>query len=478
MRPDGNCRACMVEIKGERVLAPSCCRKPTAGHGSDHRQRRARVHSQKMVLELLLSDMPERVYKPDAELDALGAASSASASRASRARAQPAADLSHPAMAVNLDACIQCTRCVRACREEQVNDVIGYAFRGEHSKIVFDLDDPMGDSTCVACGECVQACPTGALMPARDAVPACRRQDRSTRSARTAASAASSPTTSRTTRSSASTAATARPTTSACASRAASASTTSHHPQRLTKPLIRKPGVPKTADFTVDPANPLDGVPRSDVGRSARARRRSAARRSATRTGRSALAGFGSAKGSQRGGVPVPEAGAHRLRHRTTSTTARGCATRRASRRCSRASAPARCRTRSWTCCKAEVCFLIGANPTVEPSGRGDLDQERGQARHQADPRRPAPHRPRAPRLALPAVQARHRRGAAERDDAHDHRRGPGRRGVRRRPHQRLRGAEGERRRTTARKRWRRSAASRPRRSARSRALTPPRRAR
>jgi formate dehydrogenase major subunit len=68
-------------------------------------------------------------------------------------------------MAVNLDACIQCNRCVRACREEQVNDVIGYAMRGSHSEIVFDLNDPMGDSTCVACGECVQACPTGALMP-------------------------------------------------------------------------------------------------------------------------------------------------------------------------------------------------------------------------------------------------------------------------------------------------------------------------
>jgi len=52
-----------------------------------------------------------------------------------------------------------------ACREEQVNDVIGYALRGSHAEIVFDLNDPMGDSTCVACGECVQACPTGALMP-------------------------------------------------------------------------------------------------------------------------------------------------------------------------------------------------------------------------------------------------------------------------------------------------------------------------
>ena len=69
-------------------------------------------------------------------------------------------------MAVNLDACIQCNLCVRACREVQVNDVIGMAGRGMSEKIVFDFDDPMGASTCVACGECVQACPTGALMPA------------------------------------------------------------------------------------------------------------------------------------------------------------------------------------------------------------------------------------------------------------------------------------------------------------------------
>ena len=69
-------------------------------------------------------------------------------------------------MAVQLDACIQCNLCVRACREVQVNDVIGMAGRGANAKIVFDFDDPMGNSTCVACGECVQACPTGALLPA------------------------------------------------------------------------------------------------------------------------------------------------------------------------------------------------------------------------------------------------------------------------------------------------------------------------
>ena len=69
------------------------------------------------------------------------------------------------AMSVNLDACIQCGLCVRACREVQVNDVIGMSGRGQDAYPTFDLADPMGDSTCVACGECVQACPTGALMP-------------------------------------------------------------------------------------------------------------------------------------------------------------------------------------------------------------------------------------------------------------------------------------------------------------------------
>ena len=167
MRADGNCRTCMVEIAGERVLAPSCCRYPKEGMEVTTNSARA-VTSQKISLELLLADMPEASYTRESELEQWATKMGVGRPRFG-ARPQPAADLSHPAMAVHLDACIQCTRCVRACREEQVNDVIGYAFRGAHSKIVFDLDDPMGDSTCVACGECVQACPTGALMPARDA---------------------------------------------------------------------------------------------------------------------------------------------------------------------------------------------------------------------------------------------------------------------------------------------------------------------
>jgi formate dehydrogenase major subunit len=173
-RADGNCRACVVEIKGERTLAPSCCRNVTAGMEVQATSERA-VKSQKMVLEMLLSDMPDTGYKwNEADESLQHGELSEWASRMNvrvrpelkaLRREQPKADVSHPAMAVNLDACIQCNRCVRACREEQVNDVIGYAMRGSHSEIVFDLKDPMGDSTCVACGECVQACPTGALMP-------------------------------------------------------------------------------------------------------------------------------------------------------------------------------------------------------------------------------------------------------------------------------------------------------------------------
>ena len=190
-RGDGNCRACVVEIKGERVLAPSCCRTVSAGMDVQASSPRA-LKSQKMVVEMLLSDMPDLGYKwndglplplpgegRDGGIPASGTIGqhgelSTWAERLNVTvrpelkalrRKQPKADISHPAMAVNLDACIQCNRCVRACREEQVNDVIGYAMRGSHSEIVFDLNDAMGDSTCVACGECVQACPTGALMP-------------------------------------------------------------------------------------------------------------------------------------------------------------------------------------------------------------------------------------------------------------------------------------------------------------------------
>ena len=128
MRPDGNCRVCMVEIEGERTLQPSCVRTISEGMIINTTSDRVK-HSQKLVLELLDSDISEIVYNKNSELNLWKNLLQVGKSRFP-SKIQDKHDVSHPAIAVNLDACIQCTRCVRACREEQVNDVIGYAKRG------------------------------------------------------------------------------------------------------------------------------------------------------------------------------------------------------------------------------------------------------------------------------------------------------------------------------------------------------------
>ena len=294
LRPDGNCRACVVEINGERALAPSCCRTPTEGMQVSSHNERART-SQKMVLELLKSDVVETPYTRHSELE-LWATKLAVGTPRFPARHQPAQDVSHPAIAVNLDACIQCTRCQRACREEQVNDVIGYAQRGSHAEIVFDMSDPMGDSSCVGCGECVQACPTGALMPANgvglvepdktvDSVcPYCgvgcllkyhikdnkilyvTGRDGPANHGRLCV-------------------------------KGRFGFDYVNHPHRLLKPLIRKPGVPKSAEVDFDPAHWQDTF-REATWDEALEVTANGLKKIRDEKGGNALAGFGSAKGS------------------------------------------------------------------------------------------------------------------------------------------------------------------------------------
>jgi len=304
-RPDGNCRACVVEIDGERTLAPSCCRAPTAGMKVQATSDRA-VKSQKMVVEMLLSDMPEQGYKwidDDAsrqhgELSEWAARLGIAVRPELKAlrREQPAPDLSHPAMAVNLDACIQCNRCVRACREEQVNDVIGYAFRGAHSAIVFDLADGMGDSTCVACGECVQACPTGALMPKTligpqtvdkkvDSVcPFCGVGCLLTYNVKNgeivSVDGRDGPANH-----------------NRLCVKGRFGFDYVHHPQRLTKPLIRKPGIPKNSTEVGDPGKWRE-VFREATWEEALGVAAGKLKQLRDTHGLKTLAGFGSAKGS------------------------------------------------------------------------------------------------------------------------------------------------------------------------------------
>ncbi|WP_166417275.1 formate dehydrogenase subunit alpha [Cochlodiniinecator piscidefendens] len=167
-RPDGNCRACMVEIEGERTLAASCIRTPSEGMVVVTDSVRAKT-ARKMVVEMLVADQPakEEAHDKSSHLWDMAELSGVEESRFPKLEDGhiPLLDDSHVAMSVNLDACIQCGLCVRACREVQVNDVIGMAGRGHNAYPTFDMADPMGASSCVACGECVQACPTGALMP-------------------------------------------------------------------------------------------------------------------------------------------------------------------------------------------------------------------------------------------------------------------------------------------------------------------------
>jgi formate dehydrogenase major subunit len=360
MRPDGNCRACVVEIKGERVLAPSCCRYPKDGMEVTTNSPRALV-SQKMVLELLLSDVPETAYTRDSELDQWARKLSVGKPRFT-ARHQPAQDLSHPAIAVNLDACIQCKRCVRACREEQVNDVIGYAFRGGESKIVFDLDDPMGNSTCVACGECVQACPTGALMPARDM--GMKVADRQVESV--------------------------------CPYCGVGCQLTYHvqgntilhvqgkdgpanssrlcvkgrygfdyvqHRHRLMKPLMRKPGVKKHKDFTVDPED-WATVFREASWEEALAFAANGLRDIRDTHGKRSLAGFGSAKGTNEEAYLFQKLvrtgfGSNNVDHCTRLCHASSVAALMEGINSGAVSNQVR------DVAKSEVIFVIGANPTV-----------------------------------------------------------------------------------------------------------------
>ena len=294
LQPAGNCRVCMVEVQGERTLAAACCRKPTAGLQVSSASPRARA-AQAMVLELLQADLPERAHTRHNEVDAWARQLGVGRPRFAPRPPVPA-DLSHAAIAVNLDACIQCTRCLRACRDEQANDVIGLAGRGAAARIAFDLEDPLGGSRCVACGECVQACPTGALAPAREVAlqPGDKAVD------------------------------------SVCPYCGVGCQLTYHvrddrivfvegrqgpanqgrlcvkgrygfdyarHPQRLSVPLIRRADAPKRADAAIDPAE-ARGWFREATWEEALAFAGGTLRGLRDRNGPGALAGFGSAKGS------------------------------------------------------------------------------------------------------------------------------------------------------------------------------------
>jgi formate dehydrogenase major subunit len=360
LTPAGNCRACVVEVQGERTLAASCCRMPSAGMVVASRSERA-LKSQRLVIELLQSDLPEQPHTRHNEVDRWAEKLGVGKPRFA-ARERVATDLSHPAIAVNLDACIQCTRCLRACRDEQANDVIGLASRGAHAKIVFDMDDALGASSCVACGECVQACPTGALAPAREAALAV--PDKAVDSL--------------------------------CPYCGVGCQLTYHvkddrivyvegrngpanqgrlcvkgrygfdyarHPQRLTVPLIRRADAPKQADAISDPAVARSYF-REASWEEALAHAGGVLRTIRDQHGAKALAGFGSAKGSNEEAYLFQKLvrlgfGSNNVDHCTRLCHASSVAALLEGIGSGAVSNPV------MDVLKAEVVIVIGANPTV-----------------------------------------------------------------------------------------------------------------
>ena len=166
LRPVGVCRVCVVDV-GERVLAAACVRTATDGMTvGTHTEKVERCR--KTLIELLLADYPResRREKTTGD-DQLLALARRYAVGAETLQLPPGDgrqhDLSSPVIAVDHAACILCDRCIRACNEIQGNDVIGRTGKGYGARIAFDLDAPMGRSSCVSCGECAAVCPTGAL---------------------------------------------------------------------------------------------------------------------------------------------------------------------------------------------------------------------------------------------------------------------------------------------------------------------------
>jgi formate dehydrogenase major subunit len=174
LRPVGVCRMCVVDV-GERVLAAACVREAADGMNVQTTSEKV-VRCRKTLTELLMSDYPAESLREqktgDDSLLALardyGIERSAIQLPAGNGRPQ---DSSSPVIDVDHAACILCDRCIRACDEIQHNDVLGRTGKGYGSRISFDLNIPMGESSCVACGECAAVCPTGALTNKKLIVP-------------------------------------------------------------------------------------------------------------------------------------------------------------------------------------------------------------------------------------------------------------------------------------------------------------------
>src|SRR3954451_16227044 len=167
--PIGVCRVCVVDV-GARVYAASCIRECEPGM-KVKTDTPGVVQARNTLVEMLMADHPSpcarQQHSGDCELETMAKAAGIGEPRFQRRLSPRGRDDSSLSIAVDHEACILCDRCVRGCDEVKKNMVIGRSGRGYTAHVGFDLDLPMGSSTCVSCGECMVSCPTGALTNKR-----------------------------------------------------------------------------------------------------------------------------------------------------------------------------------------------------------------------------------------------------------------------------------------------------------------------
>src|SRR5579872_464664 len=167
--PVGVCRVCIVEAGG-RVLTASCVRPAENGMVVSTNSEKV-VNARRTLVELLMADHPSPCARQrqsgDCELETLARLEGLGEPRFPKRLSSRGQDESSFAIAVDHEACILCDRCIRGCDEIRSNNVLGRRGKGFNAGIAFDLNAPMGNSTCVSCGECMVSCPTGALTNRR-----------------------------------------------------------------------------------------------------------------------------------------------------------------------------------------------------------------------------------------------------------------------------------------------------------------------
>jgi len=167
--PVGVCRVCVVDV-GARVFAASCVRACEPGMAVKT-DTPVVQQTRRTLVELLLADHPTPCVRQqrtaDCELETMAAQVGVGTPRYARRLSPRGRDDSSLSIAVDHEACILCDRCIRGCDDVKNNDVIGRSGKGYPAGIAFDLNTPMGSSTCVSCGECMVSCPTGALTNKR-----------------------------------------------------------------------------------------------------------------------------------------------------------------------------------------------------------------------------------------------------------------------------------------------------------------------